>query len=121
MLAARQLAGIINIVIQANACFKTKGAFFYFAKIEKCHEKVWKKGVEFRLRRRLRRDKLRRGKKTDPAKWLFPLLKTQPLYRKLYKAIFYGYAMEKTFVGTAAWCGRECDCSAGAFAFSAGF
>ena len=38
-----------------------------------------KKGVEFRLRRRLRRDKLRRGKRTDPAKGLFPLLKYRPL------------------------------------------
>ncbi len=55
-------------------------AFIYFAtQIDKCREKVWKKGVEFRLRRRLRRDKLSRGKRTDPAKGLFPLLKYRPL------------------------------------------
>jgi len=55
-------------------------AFIYFAtQIDKCREKVWKKGVEFRLRWRLRRDKLRRGKRTDPAKGLFPLLKYRPL------------------------------------------
>ena len=55
-------------------------AFIYFAtQIDKCREKVWKKGVEFRLRRRLRRDKLRRGKRTDPAKGLFPLLKSRAI------------------------------------------
>ena len=56
--------------------------------IDKCQEKVFLlrqgyggqgKGVEFRLRRRLCRDKLRRGKRTDPAKGLFPLLKYRPL------------------------------------------
>ena len=69
VLAAKlQLAGIINIVVQAKACFKTKGAFFYFAKIEKCHEKVWKKGVEFE-----------EGEKDLSSKGLFPLLKYRPL------------------------------------------
>ena len=74
-------------------------AFIYFAtQIDKCREKVFrlrqgyggqgKKGVEFRLRRRLRRDKLRRGKSTDPAKGLFPLLKYRPLLAtELYKKL----------------------------------
>ena len=44
-------------------------AFIYFAtQIDKCREKVWKKGVEFE-----------EGKKDLSSKGLFPLLKEQPL------------------------------------------
>ena len=44
-------------------------AFIYFAtQIDKCREKVWKKGVEFE-----------EGKKDLSSKGLFPLLKYRPL------------------------------------------
>ena len=44
-------------------------AFIYFAtQIDKCREKVWKKGVEFE-----------EGKKDLSLKGLFPLLKYRPL------------------------------------------
>ena len=45
-------------------------AFIYFAtQIDKCREKVWKKGVEFE-----------EGKKDLSSKGLFPLLKYRPLF-----------------------------------------
>ena len=56
-----------------------KGIYIFAEQKYKCQEKVWKKGVEFRRRLRLCRDKLRRGKRTDPAKGLFPLLRNLPL------------------------------------------
>ena len=54
-------------------------AFIYFAtQIDKCREKVWKKGVEFE-----------EGKKDLPSKGLFPLLKYRPLLGTELKIIRY--------------------------------
>ena len=68
-------------------------AFIYFAtQIDKCREKVWKKGVEFE-----------EGKKDLSSKGLFPLLKYRPLLgTELFKKVF---SPQNSFATAPTCCG----------------
>jgi hypothetical protein len=60
-----------------------KGIYLFAIQKDKCQEKVWPKGVKFRRRLRLCRDKLRGGEKGPiQQKGFFPSSKTRPYLKQ---------------------------------------